>query len=227
VIDGYVVPAHPASLFESRKANDLPLLLGFNADEGSLFAARSTPPADANAYENLLRSVFKDQAAQALALYPAGENGSSIKPSFTALTGDQIISYGTWAWADKVSRLYQSPVYRYYFNRRPPAAPENSLYPLTGAGVYHFADVLYAFNNLWLRPDWGWQAADHQLAQTMANYWVNFAKTGNPNGPGLPEWPRFTARHQQVMELGAHIGPVSQPNAARYEFLNQFYNHQR
>lgn len=223
VVDGYVVPEHPAQLFANGRANDVPLLLGFNADEGSLFAGRTAPPANAAAYEALITAQFKGDAPQALQLYPAGANGEQIMASFTALTGDQIISYGTWTWAERALKANKSPVYRYFFNRRPPAAPEKSLFPLTGPGVYHFADVLYAFNNLDVRPDWGWQAADRQLASTMANYWTNFAKTGNPNGAGLPQWPAFSAQQRQVMQLGATIAPMPEPHPARYEFLDSFY----
>ena len=222
VVDGYVVPEHPAKLFANGRANDVPLLLGFNADEGSLFAGRTAPPANAAAYEALIAAQFKEDAPSALQLYPAGANGEQIMTSFTALTGDQIISYGTWTWAEQALKANKSPVYRYFFNRRPPAAPEKSLYPLTGPGVYHFADILYAFNNLDARPDWGWQTADRQLAQTMSTYWTNFAKTGHPNGAGLPNWPRFDAQ-RQVMELGARIGPMPEPHAKRYEFLDRYY----
>lgn len=223
VVDGHVVPDHPARLFASGRAHDVPVLLGFNADEGSLFAGRTAPPATVAAYEAWVQAQFKDDTAQALALYPAGAQGEHILASFTALTGDQIISYGSWTWAEHALRANQSPVYRYFFNRRPPAAPEKSLYPLTGPGVYHFADILYAFDSLGVRPDWGWQAADRQLAHTMARYWTQFAKTGNPNGAGLPAWPRLGAAKREVMELGARIAPMPEPHAARYQFLDAHY----
>ena len=83
--------------------------------------------------------------------------------------------------------------------------------------------MVYAFDNLAVRPDWGWQKADHTLAKTMADYWTNFAKTGNPNGSGLPQWPAYKAPSNQVMGLGENIGVVSEPHPDRYQFLDAFY----
>ncbi len=223
VIDGHVVPDLPARLMAQGHGADVPLLLGANANEGSLFVARMPIPPNKAAYEALLQIQFKDQSEQALALYPAGAQGEQLKDAFSDLIGDQIIGYGTWAWADRAAKHNRSPVYRYHFARRPPGAPELSLYPLTAPGVYHFAEVLYAFDNLSVRPDWGWQASDHALAKTMADYWTNFAKTGNPNGPGLPKWPAFSPQSHAVMGLAERIGVVPEPHADRYQFLDGFY----
>jgi para-nitrobenzyl esterase len=223
VIDGYVVPESPTRMMLQGKGADVPLLLGSNADEGSLFSARMPLPPNAAAYEALITAQFKGQAPKALALYPAGAQGELIKSSFSDLIGDQIINYGTWAWADRAAKNNRAPVYRYFFSRRPPLAPELSIYPLTAPGAYHFAEVVYAFDNLAVRPDWGWQKTDHTLAKTMADYWTHFAKTGNPNGSGLPQWPAYKAPSNQVMGLGENIGVVSEPHPDRYQFLDAFY----
>jgi para-nitrobenzyl esterase len=223
VIDGYVVPELPARLMSQGRGADVPLLVGDNADEGTLFAARMPMPSDGAGYGALLQTQFKEQADRALALYPAGAQGEHVRDSFTALVGDQIIGYGTWAWADRAAQHNQAPVYRFRFSRRPPLAPELSVYPLTAPGVYHFAEIIYAFDNLAVRPDWGWQESDRRLAKTMADYWTNFAKTGNPNGTGLPNWPVFQARSRAVMGLGESIGVVAEPHADRYQFLDGFY----
>jgi para-nitrobenzyl esterase len=224
VVDGHVVTESPAQLMAQGRGADVPLLLGFNADEGTMFAARMPQPPNAAGYEAMLQAQFKDKTPKVLALYPAGAQGERLRDSFSDLIGDQIIGYGTWAWADRAAKHNQAPVYRYHFARRPPLAPELSVYPLTAPGVYHFAEIVYAFDNLDVRPDWGWQDADRRLANTMADYWTNFAKTGNPNGPGLPTWPVYQTQSRAVMGLAESIGVIAEPHTDRYQFLDGFYS---
>jgi len=224
VIDGYVVPEHPAALYAKGAYNDVPLLIGANADEGSLFAVRMPMPPNAQVFADFLRSQFKAAADQALALYPPGQTAESAKAAFMALIGDEIIGYGSWAWAEAAANKGRSPVYRYHFTRRPPGAPALSLYPLTAPGVYHFAEINYVFDNLDVRQEWGWQDADRALGKSVAAYWTNFAKTGNPNGAGLPTWEAYKAGGGgKVMELGAAIAMRDEPQRARYEFFSALF----
>ena len=61
------------------------------------------------------------------------------------------------------------------------------------------------------------------MAETLNRYWINFAKTGNPNGAGLPLWPRFTAKDQRYMGLGDKTGPIAVPNKAQLDALSAYY----
>jgi para-nitrobenzyl esterase len=226
VVDGYVVPEHPASIFAQGKQNDVPLLIGWNADEGSYFAARVK--LDAPPYVDRIRAQFKDEADKVLQLYPPGSTPQEERASFTALLGDEIIAYGGWAWSERAATNGKSPVYRYYFKRRPPGAPELSINPLTAPGVYHFAEIYYVFNNLNVMKDWPWSAADRTLADAMSSYWTNFAKTGDPNGSGLPRWGAYKpGGNGQVMNLGENIEMQTEPHRARYEFFDALYGKMR
>jgi para-nitrobenzyl esterase len=224
MVDGYVVPVGPASAYAQGIQNDVPLLVGWNADEGSLFAARAKVPPDTAAYEQQFRDQFKDQAPTALKLYPGSSSPEERKASLTTLIGDQIIRYGAWAWAERAASSGKSPVYRYYFNRRPPGAPELSLYPMTAPGVYHTAEIVYVFDNLKGMKDWAWEPADYRLADALSSYWTNFAKSGDPNGEGLSRWPSYKPGGSgEVMRLGFEIAPGLEEGRERYEFLNTFY----
>jgi para-nitrobenzyl esterase len=222
VVDGYVVPQHPAYIYSQAKQNEVPLLVGWNADEGSYFAASTN--LDSPSYVERIHTQFKDQAAKVLQLYPPGSTSKDQRASFTALLGDEIIAYGGWAWAERAAASGKSPVFRYYFTRRPPGAPELSINPIAAPGAYHFAEIYYVFNNLNVMREWPWSGEDRKLADSMSSYWANFAKTGDPNGPGLPRWETFKpGRDGQVMQLGETIRMQPQPHLARYEFFDALY----
>jgi para-nitrobenzyl esterase len=224
VVDGYVVPEHPARIYTQGRQHAVPLLVGWNADEGSYFTARMTAwGPDQPSHADRVRAWFKDDADTALALYPAGRTPADDPAAFAPLFGDEIIGYGAWAWAERDAATGGAPCYRYRFNRRPPGAPELSICPLTAPGVYHAAELYYVWNNLHVR-DWPWEADDRRLAEIMASYWVNFARTGDPNGEGLPEWPTYqSGGGGLVMQLGRKIGAAQEQRRDRYEFLDRFY----
>jgi para-nitrobenzyl esterase len=224
VVDGYVVPEHPAKIYAKGEQHDIPLLLGWNAEEGTLFAARLIKwGPDLPSYADRIRTQFKDQADTVLKLYPPGASLEEDKATFAALLGDEIICYGGWAWAERASATVTSPTYRYFFTRRPPGAPELSVSPLTAPGAYHSAELYYVWNNLKIR-DWPWENDDRRLGDVMSSYWVNFAKSGNPNGAGLPSWPAYkSGGGGELMELGKEIGARGERHRDRYEFFDAYY----
>jgi para-nitrobenzyl esterase len=221
VVDGYVVPEHPSALYAKGKQQDVPLLAGFNADEGTLFALRMKMPDGVPALAGFMKSMFGASADQVMQVYAPGDSADGVKSSFNAIIGDAIIGFGSWQWAESVAAQNRAPVYRYYFTRRPPGAPQASVYPLAAPGVYHFAEINYVFNNFEVRPDWKWSADDTRLGQVMAGYWTNFAKTGNPNGGDLPSWDRYVpGGFGKVMELGSKVGMREEPNRSRYQLFH-------
>jgi para-nitrobenzyl esterase len=222
IVDGYVLPEHPAFIYSQGKQNDVPLLVGWNADEGSYFAARIK--LDSPSYVERIRTQFKDHADEVLKVYPPGSTAEDERASFTALLGDEIIAYGGWAWSERAAMSGKSQVFRYYFTRRPPGAPDLSVTPIAAPGVYHFAEIYYVFSNFNVMMDWPWQESDRRLGEVMSSYWTNFAKTGDPNGPGLPRWDAYKPGGEgQVMKLGETITMQAEPHRDRYQFLDGLY----
>jgi hypothetical protein len=130
-------------------------------------------------------SLALGQSSRRIRRYPPGSTPEEERASFTALLGDEIIDYGGWAWSERVAASNRSPVYRYYFTRRPPGAPELSLSPLTAPSVYHSAELYYVFNTLHVR-NWPWEPDDRsscrcndllleQLCQDRRSKWTRLA----------------------------------------------------
>jgi para-nitrobenzyl esterase len=120
-----------------------------------------------------------------------------------------------WAWAKLQAGTGQNPVYYYLFRQQPPF-PAGSVYE--GWGASHFAELWYVFDHL-NQESWRWSVADRKVAEEMSSYWVNFAKSGNPNGPDLPAWPAFSTTDSKTLYLG---DPMTIGGVANLNGLNVF-----
>ncbi len=192
VVDGWFFPKSPADTFAAGEQAHVPLLAGWNAHESGTPESNHTTPA---AFTEQARQKFGEEADKFLALYPAATDAET-HASASAFAGDQFIAFGTWKWLEAQNRVGGLPVYRYRFDHAPPSPAGQP-----SRGAHHAADIEYVFDNL-ASKDLPFVEADRHLADLMATYWTNFAKTGNPNGPGLPTWPRYEqATAWQVMHL--------------------------
>ncbi len=219
VIDGRVLPANPAEIFANGLQTDVPMLAGSTSDEGTLFTGRAqqlTP----ETYAEQVDKFFGNAAESVLKLYPGG-TPEETKASFAALFGDQLIAYPTWLWNQLQAKTGKSSTYRYLFELVPPSS-ELSLTPMAAAGAFHTAEIVYVFDNLQVR-DWPWRPEDRRMAEIASSYWANFAKTGDPNGPGLPDWPAYTGPDGTVMTLAEQSSAGPDPRLVRYHLLNEFY----
>jgi para-nitrobenzyl esterase len=103
-------------------------------------------------------------------------------------------------------------IYRYKLDL---AAPPSKFHP--DANAFHSDDIEYIFGTLATRPGAVWRPEDWKLSDQMMDYWTNFAKKGDPNGPGLPEWPKYGAG-DPVLHLDNPITSRPDENRARYEW---------
>jgi para-nitrobenzyl esterase len=124
-----------------------------------------------------------------------------------------------WAWARLQATSGTSAVYYYSFRQRPPF-PTDSVY--AGWGASHFAELWYVFDHLNQEP-WCWSKADRKVAQTMSRYWTNFARSGDPNGRGLPSWPAFTNTNGRVLSFGDPIKVADVANLSSLTVLDSVY----
>jgi para-nitrobenzyl esterase len=195
IIDGHLLPQSPAELIARCVHSDVPLLAGWNRDEGFAFPL----PAD-RAYEDTVREMFGPRAPAVLAAYPSGDAGTTAA-SARALGGDSRIAHSTWAFIEAQKAGGTADIFRFRFDRAP-LTPEGwfGKTPSRDAGAFHAGELLYVFGTLDAFP-WLIDDADHAIAGLTGGWWSNFVKTGNPNGPGLPEWPSYRSSNSPVMHI--------------------------
>jgi para-nitrobenzyl esterase len=212
VVDGWFLPADTQAIFAQGKQNDVPMLTGLTADEGS--ASPTYGKLKAAEFKQQVQQRFGDLTETFLKLYPADDDAQSGLAQKQSAREQGLISMHLWA--AQRARTSKAKAWTYYFTRAIPW-PEQPQY-----AAFHTSEVPYVFGNLKLlnRP---WEPLDHQLSATMMAYWVNFATTGDPNGKGLPHWPAFDAKNHITMELGEKIGTRAIADAARIEFFAKFF----
>jgi para-nitrobenzyl esterase len=208
VIDGYVIPNDIYSIFKNGQQNDVPLLTGWNADEGLAFGMLQ----DAAAFKAAAEKKYGSLAADFLKAYPA-DNNEQAAQSQKSLSRDQLFGWQNYTWAKMQTTTGKDKVFLYYFTRVPPGKP---VY-----GAFHSSEIGYALHTLdrWDRP---WEAWDRKLSDIMSSYWVNFAAQGDPNESGLPVWPAFEKTNFKLMELGDQPVARDIPSQEQFDFMDKY-----
>ena len=223
-VDGYFMPEEAYDVYAAGEQGHVPLLAGWNADEVRAGVVLGEEKVTATGFTEKTRSRFKEAADALLKAYPAGSDAEALE-SAAALAGDLFIGYATWKWIEMHRKTGDAPVYRYSFDRKIPVAPGTKVggKPATAedVGARHAGEIEYVFGALDSLPDVPWQAADRRLSDQMMTYWSNFARSGDPNGPGLPDWPRYEGGEgAMVMHLDVESRARPDTTRARYEALD-------
>ncbi|WP_213816651.1 carboxylesterase family protein [Glaciihabitans sp. dw_435] len=209
-IDGAVLPATPAEIYAAGDQNDVPLLLGSNADEASL-SLLGGMDSDPAAYEAEIRDVYREDADTYLDLYP-GDDPDQVLESRVRAETDRSMTSTMRAWGTTAAETGKSNVYMYFFTRIPPDPS------LERFGVYHGAEVMYAYGNLGADGHAVYDAIDRRLEAEMTGYWLAFVTTGDPNGADRPHWPTRQESPEQVLELGDTTTISPRPNSQAVDF---------
>jgi len=207
-IDGWVIPSDQYTLYDAKKFNDIPVLIGYNSDEGASFSHENSP----KAYIEGVHKRYDAFADSLLKAYPTGDQ--SVPKTARDLMRDTAFGWHTWIWARLQSNLGKSKVFYYYFDQHPDYPADS---PQAGHGSPHGMEVEYVFGHVTGGPPGKPTATDLAISDAMATYWTNFAKYGDPNGKNMPAWPAFSDRHPELMYFAGtpHTGPVPTPEGLK------------
>jgi para-nitrobenzyl esterase len=213
VPDGVTVVENQYEVFQSGAFNDTPILVGTNSNEGGLFVNQ---PIKSEAFEKMVRDQYAAGAEILLKAYPHATDEEALQ-SARDIMRDSIFAWPTWAWASLQSRNGKNKAFVYYFDHRTPNSPE---------GANHAAEIPYVFGNLGTMGPTGAGSVgseDKALNDLISSYWINFARNGDPNGEGLPEWPAFGEIEQQVMYIDGEPGARKHPNLDKIMVFDAYF----
>jgi len=213
IVDGWIIPDDQHKLYSAGKYNDVPILVGYNSDEGLSFAREK----DAAEYAANVKKRYGPFADRLIAAYPP--DGDRVTKTARDLMRDAAFGWQTWSWARLQARTGKSKVFYYYFDQHP-ERPADS--PAADHGMPHGVDVPYVFQTL-DRDKPETTADDLKMSEIVATYWTNFAKRADPNGPGVPAWPQFAERDGKVMHFrnGATVDSV--PSEKSLLVLDEYF----
>ena len=217
-VDGYVICDDQYRLYERGEYNDVPVIVMTNSDEGALF----TPPTvKAEDYQKNAARMFGDMVEEALKVYPGNTDEEAWHGNGDAFR-DLGFAWPSYAWVKLQSQTGKSPAYAAYLDQ--PSKMSFSQNPLR-RGVAHADDIMY-LNGMFLnQPDKF--PAEAAVSEMMQQYWVNFAKTGNPNGKGLPYWPSFDESQPTTMQFRNGASLIMRPNREQIDFIDRFMKAKR
>ena len=238
-IDGYFFPKSPFDIYAAGEQSHVPLLAGVNSEEMGYFAVLGLEKPTLENYRKALERLYPGKGEDVFKLYPASKD-AEVMDVAQDLASDRFITYSTWKWVDVATKTGGKPTYYYLYARPRPAMRAemgNATPGLAGGvvrgpqaaantrpqprGAVHSAEIEYVMGNLDLNKVYAWTPDDYKVSQIMQDYFVNFIKTGNPNGKGLPKWPKFAERQRIVIDVNTRS--EAEKLRTRYEFLDQFY----
>lgn len=202
-VDGWVLPEEIRAIFAAGKQNDVPVIVGSNANEMTSLTVPATIPKTIEDYRSRLESQFRGRSLEFDRVYPVMGN-DSVEDAYLNVLRDVTFTLPMRTWA-RMTGTGKSKAYWYWFSHAPPVPNSGYL------RAFHAGEIAYVFRNLGFPQR---REVDDQLAETMSNYWVNFARTGDPNGKGLPKWAPYTREEESYLEF-------SQPVQLRRHLLRE------
>ena len=241
-IDGYFLPEQPADIYAKGKQAQVPLLVGGNSCEMVPMAILAGKPATIDNLKAGARATFGDNVDKVFEMYGLLTDADVLSQKGVDLASDLFLAYSTWKWGHMHKLTGNSPVYRYYYSHpRPDMIDKTKVAGLAGgvqekkagepeapkmpAGAVHSADIEYAMGTLSTNLVFDWQPEDYWVSDIFQNYYVNFIKTGNPNGLGLPEWTPTNGQDvAPVMHIDVNtFQKADKQMEDRYEYIDSLF----
>jgi para-nitrobenzyl esterase len=217
IVDGYFLPESVSAIFAANKQAQIPLLAGWNKNESRYEDPDENTKFTVQSLKALAQKEFASHTDDFLRVYAASNDQEALQAA-DDFSSDSFIAFGTWSWLEAQVNSGITQVFRFRFDLPSPGDP----YHPESAGAFHSDEIEYVFGTLDSRKGTAWRPEDYKLSELMQTYWANFAKTGNPNSSGLPNWPTYNAKDGwQVMHLDQPSVAQSDAHRHRYLFLKK------
>jgi para-nitrobenzyl esterase len=206
------LPENVRTLFAQKKHSDVPVLVGSNANEWTTLSSPAQFPKTMDAFRQRIDGQFPGLAKDFDDVYPV-KSEADIAEAMLGLGRDTTFTLEMRTWARMVTAGGRK-AFLYQFTHVPPGPNAKTW------GAYHAAEIGYVFGNL-LNPTFRYTDTDRTLSDVMSSYWANFAKTGDPNGKGLPAWAAYDADAEPYLELGGTVQAKRHLLKAQLDFLER------
>jgi para-nitrobenzyl esterase len=241
ITDGYVIPnTDLVAYLEAGKQNKVPILQGFNSEEEPYRTVLGDNPATPQGFAAVVRKTFPNDGDRVLAAYPTPKTDEEAMDAAMLFGAERGQGYRNWLMGEGQAKGSGKAVYRYFYlrprkrfvgaaNEAPGQAggvvtlAANTPRP-QNRGAAHSAEIEYVMGNLPTNSRFAWEPGDYLLSQNMQNYFVNFIKTGDPNGGDLAKWPAYSAKDgYQIMQFDVRSKAVPEAGRPRYVLFDQAY----
>jgi para-nitrobenzyl esterase len=212
-VDGWVLPDEIRNIFAQKKHNDVPVIVGSNANEMTSLTAPDLVPKTMQAYRARVQSQYGEATTEFDVVYPAKDE-TDIASAYLGNLRDVAFTLQMRTWARMIANG-RSKAYLYFFSHVPPNPRSKYL------GAYHAGEIAYVFNNL-NKTNPLLTDLDQKLSDTMMSYWVNFATNGNPNGAGLPKWAPYDQQNEAYLDFGDTVQLRNHLLKEQLDFIEQF-----
>jgi para-nitrobenzyl esterase len=210
VVDGQFLTETVAATYVAGREAHIPVVIGWNRDERTGALSKDMT---SKKWKTFAAEHYGRQAEQFLAAFPGKTDEEAVR-SADDYTTATFIALGAWRWAEAQAATGESPVYRFRFDR---PTPPSEMHP-EGKHAFHSDELEYVFGTLNVRAGAVWRPEDWKLSEQIVSYWTNFARTGNPNGEGLPHWPRYD-QSKELIHLDSPITASPDTSRSQFEFL--------
>ena len=211
-VDGWVLPADVRTIFAQKKHAAVSVLVGSNADEWTTLSNPAKFPKTLDDFHKLIERQFQGLPKEFDALYRV-KSDADIANAMLGLGRDYFLTLEMRTWARMVTAGGRE-AYLYQFTHVPPSPNAKAW------GAYHASEIPYVFGNL-RNPTFKYTETDRSLSEAMSSYWVNFAKTGDPNGKGLPTWTAYDTDAEPYLDLGDTVQLKHHLLKAQLDFLER------